>query len=166
VIFVTTGNFDTGFDRLVRAVDDLFAQGVLAGDGLAQIAGGRYEPTRLRWQRFLLPDEYNEAMRSATLIIAHGGAGTVRAAASLGKPIIVLPRRAALKEHYNDHQAATAVFYAQKGLALVATDETELARRVAEAARFTPAPPGDGGKVVQLVQAFLDDLSRKRSHRC
>lgn len=166
MIFVTTGNFDTGFDRLVRAVDELFAEGVLRGDGLAQIAGGRYEPGHLRWERFLLPAEYDLAMREASLIIAHGGAGTVRAAAALGKPIIVMPRRAALKEHYNDHQVATSAFYAEKGLALVASDETELRIRIAESSEFVPSPPSEAGKVVRLVKAFLDELARERSRAC
>lgn len=163
MIFTTTGNFDTGFDRLVRAVDDLFAQGVLRGDGLAQIAGGKYEPQHMRWQRLLLPAEYDRAMREATLIVAHGGAGTVRAAASLGKPIVVVPRRAARKEHYNDHQVATAAIYAERGLALVAWDESELRARIAEAAEFRPAPPSEAGKVVQLVRMFLDDLASERA---
>lgn len=163
MIFVTTGNFDTGFDRLVRSVDELFAQGVLTGEGLAQIAGGAYEPTHLRWQRMLLPAEYDQAMREATLIIAHGGAGTVRAAAALGKPIIVMPRRAAKKEHYNDHQVATAAVYEEKGLALVAWAESELPVRIAAARDFVPNPPSDGGKVVQLVRSFLDDLAAERA---
>jgi exopolysaccharide biosynthesis glucuronosyltransferase PssE len=163
VIFVTTGNFDTGFDRLVRAVDRLFAEGVLTGKGLAQIAGGSYEPSHLRWQRMLLPAEYDQAMLEATLIIAHGGAGTVRAAAALGKPIIVMPRRAAKKEHYNDHQVATCAIYEQKGLALVAQDETELPGLVTAAGDFVPNPPSDGGKVVQLVRSFLNDLAAKRA---
>jgi UDP-N-acetylglucosamine transferase subunit ALG13 len=166
VIFVTTGNFDTGFDRLVRAVDALFAERVLTGEGLAQIAGGRYEPTHLRWQRFLLPAEYDRAMREASLIIAHGGAGTVRSAAALGKPIIVMPRRAALKEHYNDHQVATSGFYAQKGLALVARDESELRIRIAESEHFVPSPPSEGGKVVREVKSFLDRLAGERSRAC
>ena len=166
MIFVTTGNFDTGFDRLVRAVDDLFESGLLSGEGLAQIAGGNYKPRHMQYKRFLAPDEYDRAISEADLIFAHGGAGTVRAAASKKKPIIVLPRKASLKEHYNDHQSATAAIYADRGLALVAEEIEDFPRLITEAETFVPAEPGQAGKVVRLIRDYLDSLARERAGKC
>ncbi|MCK4872277.1 MAG: hypothetical protein KAS72_06095 [Phycisphaerales bacterium] len=166
MIFVTTGNFDTGFDRLIQAVDALFEEGVLTGEGLAQIAGGSYEPAHMEWKRFLTPAEYDRAMAEATLVIGHAGAGTVRAAASHGTPLVIMPRRSDRKEHYNDHQQATGPVYAEKRLALLAADETELRACIAEAAEFKPAKPSEGGKVVELVRVFLRELAEERTGRC
>jgi UDP-N-acetylglucosamine transferase subunit ALG13 len=65
-------------------------------------------------------------MREATAIVAHAGIGSVLAALELGKPILVLPRRASLGEHRNDHQMATARALAALGKVRVALAETDL----------------------------------------
>ena len=49
-----------------------------------------------------------------------------------GKPIILVPRRAALGEHRNDHQLATVRQLAERPGILIAHDETELPDRIAE----------------------------------
>jgi UDP-N-acetylglucosamine transferase subunit ALG13 len=166
VIFVTTGNFDTGFDRLIEAVDRLYEDRLLSEPGLAQIAGGRYEPRHMHWERFLTPEAFDEAIRDARLIIGHAGAGTVRAAAASGTPAIVMPRLAAHGEHYNDHQSATATIYEEKGLALVARSDEELRARLIEADTFHPNPPSEGGKVAALIRDYLERLATRRNRTC
>ena len=52
--------------------------------------------------------------------------GTILTALELGTPIVVMPRRAALGEHRNDHQLATARRFAEQGSIGVAFDEAEL----------------------------------------
>ena len=50
-----------------------------------------------------------------TAIVAHAGMGTILTALEIGKPLLVMPRRAALGEHRNDHQLATARRFADLG---------------------------------------------------
>ena len=40
-------------------------------------------------------------------VVAHAGMGTIISAIELGRRVIVMPRRAELNEHRNDHQLAT-----------------------------------------------------------
>lgn len=47
-------------------------------------------------------------MEDADVIVAHAGMGSILTALSMGKPIIVMPRRAIWQEHRNDHQMASA----------------------------------------------------------
>ena len=46
-------------------------------------------------------------MDAAAAIVAHAGMGTILTALETGKRLLVMPRRAALGEHRNDHQLAT-----------------------------------------------------------
>lgn len=46
-------------------------------------------------------------MENAEIIVAHAGMGSILTALSMGKQIIVMPRRAALNEHRSDHQMAS-----------------------------------------------------------
>jgi UDP-N-acetylglucosamine transferase subunit ALG13 len=52
--------------------------------------------------------------------------GTIINALSLGKPLLVMPRRAHLGEQRNDHQWATVRALAARPGLLIASDETEL----------------------------------------
>ena len=71
-------------------------------------------------------------MVAADAIVAHAGMGTILTALELGKPLLVLPRRASLGEHRNEHQLATARRFADTGRLAVAFDESELAQRLDE----------------------------------
>ncbi len=154
MIFVTVGH-QTPFDRLVRAMDAWAAAG--GGECFAQIGEGVYEPRHMRWQRFLSPAEFADAMERATLLVGHAGTGTILSALQLGKPVLVLPRRAAFGETRNDHQVATARRFREAGYVLVADQEAELPVRIRElegAAVKTIGPHAQPG-LIEAVRAFL-----------
>ena len=52
--------------------------------------------------------------------------GTILTALEIGKPLLVMPRRASLGEHRNEHQLATAHRFAEVGRVRVAFDEAAL----------------------------------------
>jgi UDP-N-acetylglucosamine transferase subunit ALG13 len=130
LIFVTVGA-NTPFDRLVRCVDE-WAAGRGREDVFAQIGRAEYRPVHVRWRELLTPQEFRDALREAKAIVAHAGMGTILSALEAGVPILVMPRRAALREQRNDHQLATARHLAERGLVHVAADETELRARLDE----------------------------------
>ncbi len=124
MIFVTVGG-QLPFDRLIRAVDGWSAARGRT-DVEAQIGDGKFEPAHVRYHRFLSPGDFRLAATRADAIVAHAGMGTILLALELGKPILVMPRRAADGEHRNDHQLATARSLSSRGLVTVAADEHEL----------------------------------------
>ena len=128
LIFVTVGG-QLPFDRLIRAVDE-WAGRAPGADVFAQIGGGGYAPHHLRWERFLSPTAFRHAMTQADAVIGHAGVGTILTALELGKPVLVFPRRAEFREHRNDHQLATARYFAARGHVLAAFTEAELLARI------------------------------------
>lgn len=128
MIFVTVGT-EMPFERLVRAVDD-WARENGRTDVFAQIGRSAWRPTFIPHAEFLAPAEFNQYFARASAIIAHAGMGTILSALRYDKPILVLPRRAALGEQRNDHQLATARQLLALGKINVALDETELRERL------------------------------------
>lgn len=126
MIFATVGT-QLPFDRLLEALDRWAARRphtrVRAQTGHS---GCRFES--LRCTPFLGPEEVRAAAASAELIVGHAAIGTILTAAELGKPVVVMPRRADLGEHRTDQQVATAremrrlphVTVAETGVALAA----------------------------------------------
>jgi UDP-N-acetylglucosamine transferase subunit ALG13 len=97
-------------------------------------------------------------MAAADAIVAHAGIGTILTALELGKPVLVMPRRAKFGEHRNDHQLATARRFAELGRVSVAFDETELSARLDELYGVVPQPrisPSAPDSFVAGLRAFI-----------
>lgn len=129
MIFVTVGT-DLPFDRLVRVVDE-WAASCGRSDVFAQIGEGGWRPRHIAHSEFLQPPEFREKFQSARLIISHAGMGTILTALQHGKPILVMPKLARLREHRNEHQTATARHMMRKAGVNVAFDEEELRAKLA-----------------------------------
>ena len=61
----------------------------------------------MKWVRLLAPEEFTNAVRSCSIIVAHAGTGSFFLAAQMAKPIVMVPRLAANHEHTTDHQLHT-----------------------------------------------------------
>jgi len=124
MIFVTTGT-QAPFNRLVKAMD-IIANDLDNEEVIVQAFGVDFETTNLKIVGFLNPTEYKKIFDEARLIVSHAGMGSIVSALSIGKPIIVIPRKAILGEHRNDHQMEGAKKMESLGYVPVAYDEDEL----------------------------------------
>jgi len=123
MIFVITGT-QLPFDRLIRIIDEVAPQ--LNEDVVAQVHHSSYHPQHIKTVGFLPPDEFDKLFSEARLVVSHAGMGSILSALQQEKPIIVFPRIAAMGEHRNEHQLATAYKMRKQGWVYVATDEAEL----------------------------------------
>ncbi len=139
MIFVTVGT-DLPFDRMVRVIDD-WARTRQRQDVFAQIGEGAWEPENIRFANFLQPPEFLEHFKAARVIISHAGMGTILSALHHGKPILVMPKRASLGEHRNEHQLATARRMMELGNVNVAFDEVELREKLEHLEDLNPPRP-------------------------
>ncbi|MBK0053470.1 glycosyl transferase family 28 [Stenotrophomonas sp. S39] len=64
------------------------------------------------------------------VFISHAGMGNIITALELGTPLLIVPRRATLGEHRNDHQMDTAERFGKYPGVAVATDLAELMAQV------------------------------------
>jgi UDP-N-acetylglucosamine transferase subunit ALG13 len=165
LIFVTIGSMFP-FDRLIRAMDAWAAAAATEGPGgpggpgpvdlVAQIGEGSYRPAHMRWVKSLERADYARTVMEAELVVAHAGMGSVITAGEHGKPIVLLPRRAGLGEHTNDHQVDTARWLRGRPGLFVADAETDLPAAIA-AAR---AGGGQASLGATAPAAFLERIRR------
>jgi UDP-N-acetylglucosamine transferase subunit ALG13 len=86
--------------------------------------------------------------------------GTIIGSLQLGKPVVIMPRKAQLGEHRNDHQLATAARFAERPGVRVATDEHELASALDDLVDGKIAPgqrisPYASEELLDAVRAFI-----------
>jgi UDP-N-acetylglucosamine transferase subunit ALG13 len=156
VIFVTVGT-QLPFDRLVSAIDT-WAGRVSRRDVVAQIGPSNLRPEFIDYRAFLSPSDFSSYFERAELVIAHAGMGSILGAMSRGKPILIMPRLARLKEHRNDHQVATAKRFMESGRVLVAMDAEELDAQLSRLESIPPPArtgPHASSELMAVVRGFL-----------
>jgi len=156
LIFVTVGSQEP-FDRLVGAVDEWAAQRDRS-DIFAQIGKATYVPKHMRFTDFLDPLEFKRVVEEARLVVAHAGIGSILSSLELGKPIVVMPRRATFREQRNDHQIATAECFERQGRIIVAYETEALAEKLDYALtleRSEGIPTQASSQLIHNIRSFL-----------
>ena len=165
MIFVTVGT-DLPFDRMVKVVDAWASERGRA-DVFAQIGVGGWRPRTISFAEVLSPPEFTQRFTAARVIIGHAGMGTILSALHHGKPILVMPKKASLKEQRNEHQLATARRMMKMGNVAVAFDETELRAKLDHLDDLIPkdriAPTASGPLVEEIRRFVFPDVSSTRS---
>lgn len=124
-IFVTVGT-ELPFDRLIGAVDAWAGARGRGDEVFAQIGVTVDAPEHFASSPTLEAATFRRLFESADLIVAHAGMGTILGALERARPLVVVPRRAELGEHRNDHQLATTQQLDELGLINVVNDEHDL----------------------------------------
>lgn len=155
MIFVTVGT-QLPFDRLVKAVDVWAARS--NASVFAQVGPSTTRFENIETAPFLTPDETTKRIRTASLIVAHAGMGTIFTCLAARRPLIVLPRSAELGEHRNEHQRATARKLGDRGIVTVAWDVDELASQMNSFGDVEVAPAIGDHAEVTLLDAVRDFL--------
>ena len=157
MIFATVGT-QLPFDRLLLGLES-WAERNAGIPVLAQIGetGRRFRHIETVGQ--LAQADFRAKFEAARLVVAHAGMGTILSAAEIGRPLILMPRRAKFGEHRNDHQQDTAremarlsnVTVVEDGEALHAALDLALARGFA-----TPRLAAGGGG--ETLAPLLDEI--------
>lgn len=104
MIFVILGSQKQQFNRLLEAIDKLIEEGVIQEEVFAQIGTSDYFPKYYPFEPFLDNTLFEEKMSSASIVITHGGTGSIVQAVKKNKKVIAVPRLKIYGEHVDDHQ--------------------------------------------------------------
>lgn len=128
MIFVTVGA-QLPFDRLIKAVD-VWAGQHRDTEVFAQTGKGKYRPVYIEYSEFLSPAEFDSRVDAADFLIGHAGMGTIITAIEYAKPLLVMPRDAALGEHRNNHQMDTVKHFAPRQHFNIAYNEKDVGGQI------------------------------------
>lgn len=159
MIFLTVGT-QLPFDRLIEMVDCWAAKNPSVEIN-AQIAGGVYKPKSMEWVEFLPEKEYSILFSQADAVIAHAAMGSIISALVASKPIIVVPRKASLGEHRNEHQMATSRNFCDTPGCYVATDQFQLDKYLDEVMTLSGGdlPPFASPQLLNTVKTFIEEAA-------
>jgi len=125
MILVTVGT-QIPFDRLISIVDDWVSESGTKQEVVAQVGSSVYSAKNMTVFQSVEPEQFEQYINDCDFIISHAGMGSILTALRVKKPIVIFPRKAALGEHRNDHQLATARSFANTDGVYVVNDKEEL----------------------------------------
>lgn len=164
MIFVCLGTQIFQMNRLLQELDRLIENGEISESVFAQIGKSDYKPVHFEYKDFITPEEYQEKVNAADMIITHGGTGAIVKSLKAGKQTIAVPRLFKYGEHENDHQLQIIDFFLEGGFILKVTEMDELlpAIKQMKAHPIEKKFVGDG-HVLDLVGDFIDkcELEKK-----
>lgn len=168
MVFVTVGSTENDFARLLRAIDDLVEREVIR-DVVAQIGSSSYIPHSYEFFAFRPFAEIDQLVRSADLVIAHAGTGTLNHCLGLRKKVIVVPRLKLYEEHPDDHQLELAELLRDDNRVLYARSTSDLAARVVQAEDWEPTFRSNNSfiSLIEALDACVQSLlvPQRRQHR-
>jgi UDP-N-acetylglucosamine transferase subunit ALG13 len=158
MIFLTVGTLFP-FDRLVRAIDEGVAKGLIKEDVFAQIGKDGFRPKNIEYTEVLKKDSFDSYVNKASCLISHAGVGSITIALSHRKPLLVVPRLKCFGEHVNNHQLHTAKKFEQLGCILAAYEKEDLLEKIKQLRSFVPKKrENDAQLVTARIADFLKEI--------
>lgn len=114
MIFVTVGTHEQPFNRLIKKIDNLVADGIVKERVVIQTGFSTYAPKHCEAHKMMSYGEMQQALKDARIVITHGGPSSFIEALQFGKIPIVVPRQEKYHEHVNNHQVEFTKLIAQK----------------------------------------------------
>lgn len=157
MILVTLGTQDKSFVRLLKALDQFLADGLIQDSVIVQGGFTEYITDRFTIKPYFSQLELDGLRSQADLIITHAGVGSILDGLKAHKRVIGVARLKQYDEHVNDHQLEILHTFAKEGYIMKADTLEELPKLIREASDFSPKPyPFDNHAILAAVKDYID----------
>lgn len=158
MILVVLGTQDKEFPRLLKAVEKEIENGTIKEKVVVQAGQTKYESDKMEIFDLLPAPEFNKLMDEASLIITHGGAGTILNAIKKGKKVIAAARLAKYMEHHNDHQKQIIGEFVKQGYILEVKDFNKLGKIIEESKKFKAKKfNSNTDNMINMLNSYIKD---------
>lgn len=160
MIFVTLGTQDKSFKRLLKSIDKCIENKHIKQKVIVQAGYTKYKSNNMTIIDFMDKDEFEHNIDSCSLLITHGGAGSILTGMKKKKKIIAVPRLYKYKEHTNDHQKQIVKEFADEGYILELRDFNKLGKLIEKSKNFTPKKfVSNTPNMIKLIEDYIEDTN-------
>ncbi|ASV30179.1 glycosyltransferase [Maribacter cobaltidurans] len=114
MIFVTLGNQNFQFKRLLISIEGLINDGIISEPVVVQSGYTVYKSDLFISKKFLGKDEFNDYVKKAEYIISHAGTGSIISCLKQNKKVVVAARLQKYGEHIDNHQVEILQSFSDK----------------------------------------------------
>jgi UDP-N-acetylglucosamine transferase subunit ALG13 len=124
MIFVTVGMNNLGFDRLIREMDRIAP--IINEEIIMQIGNASYLPKNTEYFIYKTKKEMDSFYEKASIVISHGGAGSIINILKQNKRAIIVPRQQKYGEIFDDQQMELAQELSKENRVITVCDVRDL----------------------------------------
>ena len=158
MILVTLGTQDKPFDRLLEAIDKEIKKKNIKEKVIVQAGYTKYESANMEIFDLISQEDLDRLIDESSLIITHGGVGSILSAIKKGKKIIVAPRLSKYKEHTNDHQKQIVKEFSNRGYILELKDFNKLGKMIEKSKTFKPKKfVSNTNNMINLIDNYIEE---------
>lgn len=136
MILVLLGTQNNSFNRLLEEIEKNIDAGNITEKVVVQAGFTKYESNKMEIFDMIPQEELEKLIKEASLVITHGGVGSIMSAVKQGKKVIAVPRLKKYGEHVNDHQLEIIETFKKQGIIIGINDVCKLAQALKEAETF------------------------------
>lgn len=150
MIFVTLGNGPLDFSRLAKEIDRITPE--LGEEMFVQSGHTDYPLQFAKAEKFLDSTKMQALIEEASIVVSHGGWGTISECLDLGKRLVAVPRKQGVEVNHPQEELVKAL---EKLNCLIAVYEiSELKNAIVKARSFTHQSL-ERGNASKIINNFL-----------
>jgi UDP-N-acetylglucosamine transferase subunit ALG13 len=158
LILVVLGTHELPFYRLLKGIDKQILAGNIEEEVLVQAGHTRYQSNNMKLFDFTTYEYMAALYKKASVIITHGGTGSITLGLKMGKKVIAVPRLVKYGEHNDNHQLEIVKQFKESGHLLCWNEPMDLAEVLRHIEVFNPASFKSGNrKILSLIKQFIDE---------
>lgn len=160
MILVTLGTQDKAFVRLLQNIDNEIKNGNIKEKVVVQAGYSitKYQSDNMEMFDLIDREEFNKLVSDCSLLITHGGVGSILTGLQKNKKVIAMPRLAKYKEHINDHQVQIVNEFSKKGYILAYNENDKLSDVLEKAKKFKPEKyVSNTDNLIKIIKDFIDN---------
>lgn len=166
MILVLLGTQNNSFHRLLEEIEKNIQNGNITDKVIVQAGFTKYESDKMEIFSMIPKEELDKLIDEASLVISHGGVGSMMSAIRKGKKVIAVPRQKKYGEHVNDHQIEIIETFKKQGIIIGINQVSQLSHALKEVQNIntknTQAQTGTN-KIVQIIDEFIQkDINKKQ----
>lgn len=158
MILVTLGTQDKSFERLLKALDKAVAKGKIKEKIIVQAGCTEYKSKNMEIFDLTSPEELDKLVKKCSLLITHGGVGSILTGIKYNKPIIAAARLSEYREHTNNHQKQIIKEFVKSGYILELEDFDNLDKLIKQAKKFKPKEfKSNTNKFIKNIEDYIEE---------
>ena len=158
MILVLLGTQNNSFHRLLEEVDKNIKDGTIKEEVIVQSGYTKFQSHRMRIIDLMSKEQLAEFQEEATLIITHGGVGSIVSSIEKGKKVIAVPRMHEYGEHVNNHQKEIVEDFNDKGYIIGIENVEDLKGAIIKPKTFEPVKyQPNNQKMLKIIENFIEN---------
>ena len=159
MILVLLGTQNNSFYRLLEEIEKNIVNGIIKEDVIVQAGYTKFKTKKMKILSLVSKKRLQSFQEEASLIITHGGVGSIITSVKNDKKVIAVPRRHEYGEHVNNHQIDIVKNFNEQGYIIGIEKVEELEQAIRKAEKFVPKKYEINNELMlKTIEEFIDEV--------